>query len=404
MKIFLAVLVALVFAALVAAAIQYDAGYVLFAYGQTTVEMTVWVALAMLLVLMILVLAIASSIRRGAMVSSQLGAFWSSRKIHRSRRNANTGLIAFIEGNWAKARRLMLNGIEDGDASLSSYLLAAKASHALGDTDDSRKYLALAANTSSRASIAVDLTQAQMQIDSSQYEQALVTLTRLRSSASKHPAVLLMLKTVYVGLRDWQGVIQLLPELRKHSLLQPEAIVELEAIAYKGQLEQSAQEGSDSLLKWWRSLPKALQREQGLLIPLCAALVDCGDANSAEKALHAALNAKFSSELIALYGCIAADKPAMQLSFAEGLLKAQPNNSQLLLALGRLSLRNELWGKAKEYFEKAYENKSDAETCFELARLLNNLGESERASKINGEGIACSGELLASLPQPDKKL
>lgn len=404
MKIFLAALIALVFAALVAAAIQYDAGYVLFSYGRTTVEMTVWVALALLLVLMIAVLVIAASIRRGAMVSSQLGAFWSGRKIRRSRRNANTGLIAFIEGNWAKARRLMLNGIEDGDASLSSYLLAAKASHALGDIDDSRKYLALAADTSPGASIAVDLTQAQMQIDSSQYEQALVTLTRLRSSASKHPVVLLMLKTAYAGLQDWPGVIRLAPELRKHSLQSAEELAELEATAYRGQLERHAQEGSDSLLKWWRSLPKVIQREQSLLIPLCAALVDCGDENNAEKVLHAALNTKFSSELIALYGCIAADKPAAQLSFAEGLLKTQPNNAQLLLALGRLSLRNELWGKAKEYFEKSYDAKSDAETCFELARLLNNLGELERAQVINEEGIARSGELLASLPQPDKKL
>ena len=48
MILFLAALFALAAAAAIAVAIQYDSGYVLLAYGHTTVEMTLWVALALL--------------------------------------------------------------------------------------------------------------------------------------------------------------------------------------------------------------------------------------------------------------------------------------------------------------------------------------------------------------------
>ena len=50
MKIFIAVLLALALSAGLAAAIQQDSGYILIAYGQTTVEMTIWVGVAVLTV------------------------------------------------------------------------------------------------------------------------------------------------------------------------------------------------------------------------------------------------------------------------------------------------------------------------------------------------------------------
>jgi HemY protein len=68
--------------------------------------------------------------------------------------------------------------------------------------------------------------------------------------------------------------------------------------------------------------------------------------------------------------------------------------------LGRLSLRNELWGKAKEYFEQAYRRNASAELCFELGRLLGNMGEYSDAERYTREALQMQGQALPELPQP----
>jgi hypothetical protein len=47
------------------------------------------------------------------------------------------------------------------------------------------------------------------------------------------------------------------------------------------------------------------------------------------------------------------DDPARQLQTAEGWLKDHPQDASLLLTLGRLSLQNRLWGKARDYLESS---------------------------------------------------
>ncbi|WP_373095664.1 heme biosynthesis HemY N-terminal domain-containing protein, partial [Zhongshania sp.] len=187
MKIFIAVLLALALAAGLAAAIQQDSGYILIAYGQTTVEMTIWVGVAVLTVFLILVLLIFMSLRRGAKVSDSIGSFWTDRKAVRGRSHTTLGMIAFIEGNWAKSRKLLTDSAKDTETPLINYLLAARASHALGDVSGSRHYLGLAEQTSNKASIAVALTQAEMQVENGRLEEALATLTRARRNAERHP-------------------------------------------------------------------------------------------------------------------------------------------------------------------------------------------------------------------------
>ena len=72
----------------------------------------------------------------------------------------------------------------------------------------------------------------------------------------------------------------------------------------------------------------------------------------------------------------------------------------MLLALGRLSARDKLWGKARDYFESSYRLERSAEVCAELGRLLNALGEPKVAAAYYREGLELREKGLPELPMP----
>ncbi|CAA0102362.1 Protein HemY [Zhongshania aliphaticivorans] len=401
MKIFIAILLTLVVAAGLAAAIQYDPGYILIAYGQTTVEMTIWVGLAVLAIVIILFFIVFISLRRGAKVSDNIGSFWSNRRARRGRSHTTLGMIAFIEGNWERSRRLLTDALKGSDAPLINYLLAARASHALGDTASSRRYLGLAEETSAKASIAVALTQAEMQVDNGRLEEALATLTRARRNAQRHPSVLILLKKVYLGLSDWSSLLELLPDLRKHNILPAEKIDSLERQSLMGQLEQAAsQTDVAAVQQWWKQVPKLWQKDTDLVLSYARSLSAIGEDAEAEKVIRQALKQNWSSELVLFYGRVAGSDLTRQLSTAEAWQKEHGADPALLFSLGRLSLRNELWEKAKNYFEQSYRLAPSAELGFELGRLLSNMGALAESEQYTQQALELQGQSLPSLPQP----
>ena len=196
-RVFVYALIALLLGVAVVALIETDPGYVLVAYGDLTLESSLWVALLLLLVFTVSIYLIVRTFRRLLAGQHSLAGWMIGRKSRQSARLTNRGLINFIEGNWQKARRQLLRGASHSDAPLLNYLVAARASHRLGEQDKVREYLGAAEATDSQAGIAVELTQAEMRLASAQYEQALATLVRARRNAGRHPYVLDLLCQAY---------------------------------------------------------------------------------------------------------------------------------------------------------------------------------------------------------------
>ena len=71
-------------------------------------------------------------------------------------------------------------------------------------------------------------------------------------------------------------------------------------------------------------------------------------------------------------------------------------------ALGRLNLRNHLWGLARDYFQRSLAVQQNAETFAELARLLNSLGDTQRSMEVYQAALQLSVPALPDLPQPTK--
>ena len=108
-----------------------------------------------------------------------------------------------------------------------------------------------------------------------------------------------------------------------------------------------------------------------------------------------------------MLGFVHVRNPQEALLLMEAWLKQRPNNPILLLTLGRLSLRNQLWGKGREYFELALRVTNSPELCAEinaeLARLLEHLGEHDKSLACYQKALGMMKYPLPDLPLPTKR-
>lgn len=375
--------------------IRNDPGYLLLNYKQWTIEMPLWFAGIGLLLVFGLIYSV---LRFVSFLGSISGRFarWRRRHKEKSAHDLTTqGLIDFTEGNWVQAEKHLTRAVDIGENPLINYLAAARAAQEQGATHRRDKYLRKAQKSRPDAKLAVELSQAQLQIASGQFEQALATLRHLQSLAPNHQYVLKLLQQLYVKCQDWEALVALLPQLRKRHVLSDIELTELEMLGYRGVLETGSSLKDLAFLKsLWQGFPSKIRKRNAIIAVYVQCLLDHQDHQEAESLLYYTLKKNWDDELIRFYGLCKTEEPAKQLSKAEGWLKQHPNNAFLLLTLGRLCVDNQLWGKARTYFENSLAHYAQPEVYAELAKLLDQLGETELAAKYYREGLRYS--LVAS--------
>ena len=212
-----------------------------------------------------------------------------------------------------------------------------------------------------------------------------------------HDRELALLAQARRGLGDWPELRKLLPWLKRRRALAGQDLDALEVDVWMGELNS----GTD-IRKAWTGLP-AEARKQGALLELYARLlIESGEDLEVEKLLTKSIKRDWDGRLVAQYGRIRGRDPARRLKIAEGWLKNHPQDPDLMLCLGRLALRNKLWGQARDYFESSHRLRPSAEACAELARLLFSLGERELSAQYYREGLLLRESNLPDLPLPAK--
>ncbi|ONF44783.1 heme biosynthesis protein HemY [Marinobacter lutaoensis] len=409
-RLLLTVLVALLLGTALALGLQYDLGYIRVSYGHYLVETNAWIGLALFLTLVVASVFVLDLLRRFRRRSGDLIGWLARGSERRARHRTTKGLLALAEGNWPRARKLLTSAAERADTPLINYLAAAQAAFEAGDHDAVDELLRKAYESTPGSDLAVGITQAQLQLAGNRLEEALATLLRLRKQSPHHPFVLKLLKNTYLKLEDWKALAKLLPDLEKRNVMSDGEFHALQREVWHNLLEQAAQDcerrrredpqaSLEPLTRLWDELPGFLRRDEHTIRDYARLLAKLGDEPQAETLLRKVLRNHWSDELINLYGRIRGQKPDEQLLLAEQWLKDRPNNAELLLALGRLSLRNELWGKAKEYFETSLRLRRSRETLAELSRLNAHMGEEEASIQLMMQGLAQDNG-LPELPMP----
>jgi len=406
-RVYLLAVVAIVVAAALGIAIAKHSGYVLIAYGSFRYQSGLWAALGALVGIVLAVWLLRYLIGL-VLTSSGVVNPWSRRNRRRRTRIAvEQGQLDLAEGRWASAQRHLHRAAEAERQPLLYYLGAARAANELGRSEDSDNLLERALERQPQAELAIALTHAQLQMDRGEADGALETLLAMHERHPHHGQVLRLLQRLYLQRGDWPALIRLLPELRKGKVLPANELAELEQRAWGQNLnlattrEEDSQSARQALERAWQQLTSAQRQEPQLVLAYAEQLRQVGAQGEAEQVLRAALKRQYESHLARLYGLVRGEDPARQLQTAEGWLKDHPQDPSLLLTLGRLSLQNRLWGKARDYLESSLRLERNPETCAELARLLAGLGEIERSNQLFQEGLGLLDERLLALPLPE---
>src|SRR6056297_254009 len=386
-------LIALALGALVAHWLLGDQGYVLVDIRGWTLETSVPGLVLALLAVYALVRLISWTLRAPRRMGRAVGEY----RARRGQRHLDHAFAAIAEGQWGRGERL-LGRAAHGPASLAGYLAAARAAQEQGATERRDEWLRLAYEADPGAAPAVLLTQADLQLEQGQLEEALATLQQLEHSAPAHPRGLALRARVLERLGDWDSLERLLPQLRAAKALDKDAAQALEVRVSQARL--AAAQDAAELDQTWQGLDRSLRRDPAILEAYTDAALRLGAADQAEPVLRRALKSTWSAPLVAAYGGLETSDPSSQLAAAEKWLDQRPEDADLLLACGRLSLRNQLWGKARSYLETSLAIRPHPDTWQIYGELLVQLGESGAASEAFRQGLAAASGRTPALPAP----
>lgn len=381
MKFGLLVVVAIVASAFLAHFLLQDPGYVVISFRDYLVEMSVPVLLAAIALLLIGTWLLVGLFR----APRKLGESYARYRDGRAGERLTRGMIEIAEGNFSRGEKLLARTAGKSDTPLLNYLQAARAAHLRGDHDRRDSWLRKAYEKMPEASSAVLLTQAELQLDQKQYEQALATLRTLEEKAPNHSHALNLLGRLYYRLEDWEQLEALLPRLRKHGRVDAAQLHLWTTRLHRQKLAAAGDKAAADAA--WREVPRQLKNETELLEAYYAALLRTGEHEQAEREIAARLRKDWRGPLVRLYGLLESGDPARQLKRAEAWLRKHPDDVDLLLAAARLCLRNELWGKARSYLETVLTLQPTPEAYHEYGRLLNRLGEGEAAAEAFRSGL-----------------
>jgi len=410
-KLYLFSLLAIVLALLVSLYLGFpgDPGYLLIAFGNTTFETSLF---ALLVAVIALYLVVKLSLIVFRWINPwHLIRFGRNYKEHlrvKGRSKTVEGLLYFTRGSWESSYSLLKKGMKDSDASVVNYLAAAYAAHQQGNKEEWMNCLETAEEKYPAARSTINSLKAQLLFKSNQLEQCVAVLQQMKTSSLNDASLLQLLKEVYLKLNDWEQLEKLLPALEKNSVIDEEEAESIRVRIYMENLYRISNQRVDfsdgeicaQLEKEWKKGPSSYKQDERIVKHYAEILFKLGQKEQAGKAIEIALNKSWSDELVKRYGELDFGTPHRQLLIAENWIQDRPGNASLLVALGRLAMRNELWGKAREYFDTSLEVAPTPEAHGELARLLKCLGEERLANEHQEKFITGIHAELPELPLP----
>jgi HemY protein len=367
-----------------------DPGYVVINFRGYVIEMSVPVLAGLAIALVLAVWLI----RKIIVAPRRLGEVAGRYRSARSGQKLTKGMIAVAEGNFARGEKMLGRAASTSDSPLFNYLQAARAAHLQGRDERRDEWLRLAYEETPEAANAVLLTQAELQLDRGQNEQALATLRRLEEESKDHAHALALMGRLYFELEDWDALAKILPRLGKKTQLTSETLEKWTIRVHKEALDKAAD--ADVLDETWKGIGRKLKVDLSLLESYYLGLMRVGLHERAEKELAGELKTNWRGPLVRLFGLVEATDTTRQLKRAEGWLKNHGEDPDLLLAAARLCLRNELWGKARSYLETVISMRPTPEAYNEYGNLLTQMGEADAAADAYRDGLG----MVAVRPVP----
>jgi HemY protein len=368
-------------AVLLALAGRYGAGYVIFVIPPWRIDLSVLMFVLLLTVCMLLTYAAIRVAQRAWALPRQLRQQKVARERERVISDLHSGMKALFSGRFNEAehlaRRVMAaDHVAEEDRHLAA-ALAAWSAHEGGNLPAALPYLE---KIGERDAAMRDASRAYMLLAYGRADEALPLLQARAAAEPANIGVLKMKVEAEMAAATWPAVSNTLVALRRTGLLPAAAAAEI-ALKAEIELTKSRAATRDALLEPWKKLDAATRIDPRLATVLVERLLAATLYNDAATVIEeslAALDAArwtAATPLLSQYATARTDSTINQIERAEAWLAQQPRNAVLLATLGKLCMRQALWGKAQSYLEASVALQPTLDAHMTLAKLMEQIGK-----------------------------
>lgn len=378
---FLLWLLALFAAAVAATLLSHQAGYVLLAYPPYRIEMSlaffVFALFAAFIASYFLIRLVISTLQ----LPQHVRHFRAERAQSKGRASMLEALTAFFEGRYAAAEKAAVRAMEAGDTSGINSIIAARAANELREFERRDTYLADAQGKTVGEQTMRLMTQAEFQLDQKQPQSALSSLKALNDTGiRKHIGALGLELKAQQQSRNWDAVLDVANQLEKRHAINATLSTQMRQQAWLEKIKASAHD-SALLRSVLKEMPSAFKVNHKVAVQAARAYMQLGEGAVARQLLIESLNQEWHSELVTLFGDGLQGSVIAQIDQGERWLPTHHDDANLLLALGKLCLHQELWGKARNYLDASISIAPSREAFSTLAKLSEKLHKPDDAFK-----------------------
>ena len=311
-------------------------------------------------------------------IPARVRAYRDERTRSRLRQSLNDALLAFFQGRYASAEKSAAAALTGDETKGVAAIIAARSAHELGRFSEREQFLDQAKGSAPDVDQARLTTLADLLVSQGRHEEALEVLKDLSARDSRNLRLLRLKLQAEQALRNWDEVLATVGALAKLGGIGPAEASAARRGAHLGNLNRKAQD-AQALAAYWKQLPPEMRTEPAVAMTAARFHLAMGGNAEAQAIIEQALEREWNAGLVALYGESAGADALPQIERAEKWLREHARDPALLLALGKLCMRQGLWGKAQSYIEASLALEPTHDGHMTLAALMEQIGKPQEA-------------------------
>lgn len=311
-------------------------------------------------------------------IPARVRAYREERTRSRHRQSLSDALLAFFQGRYASAEKSAAAALLGDETKGVAAIIAARSAHELGRFNERERFLDEAKGSAPDVDQARLTTLADLLVSQGRHEEALAVLKDLSARDSRNLRLLRLRLQAEQSLRLWDPVLDTVDALARLGGIGPAEAATARRAAHLGNLARDSQD-TEKLTNYWKQLASEIRNDPIVAATAARYHLALGNTAPAQSIIEHALEREWNPALVELYGEAAGEDALPQIERAEKWLRTHAREPALLLALGKLCMRQGLWGKAQSYIEASIALEPTHDGHMTLAALMERIGRHQEA-------------------------
>lgn len=391
-------------AALVALILRVDAGNVAFFVHPYRVDLSLNLFVVALLLVLAVVYWTARAVQKMVDFPQQVRLYRVRREEIGSQQALIEAIKSLLEGRFARAEKSARAAQSASATAGVAALIGARAAHRMQEYERRDEWLSKAESDTALQTARL-VTSAEMWSEHRENELALEAIGRLQGSGSRHIHAMRIALNANLQSGRWDDALKTVRALDKRKALHPLLARKLKLAIYREQLGAAGHDAA-TLEHAWRALPADDRRIPEVALEAARRFNASGRGALAADVIEESLSDSpmkwdsLAGPLLDEYARANALSARDQIERVEKWLQQAAGDSSLRAVLlrtaGLICLREQLWGKAKEYLSDSVSLQPHPASFLALARLAEALGD-EQAAAVQFRAAAVA---YSELPPP----